>query len=72
MTKAEIKTAEDQMQSMTIILNSYEFKSGNYLHIRDKMDYFCEFMALFGYEWCEDGFFFESGGERMANKNERG
>ena len=72
MTVLEIDKANEQMRSLVIVMNSHEYKSGTYLYIRDKMDYFCEFMALFGYEWCEDGFFFESDGERMANKNERG
>ena len=64
MTFAELNKANEQMWSLFIILNSHEYKSGTYLYICDKMDYFCEFMALFGYEWCEDGFFFEADGKR--------
>lgn len=60
MTGLEIDKANDRMQSMTIILNSHEYKSGTYLYIRNKADDCCEFMALFGYEWCDDGFFYEA------------
>ena len=60
MTGLEIDKANEQMRYLVIVMNSHEYKNGRYLYIRDKMDYFCEFMALFGYEWCEDGFFYEA------------